>query len=372
MNHVRKPERIRALLIVNPRAGGARHAVELNEAEAYLMSEGWEVRRAYSQYPDHPRVLARQAVERGFNVVLMAGGDGSVGQVADGLAGTEVALGIIPAGTGNILARDLGLPVPSPWQPHVFQDVAQVLARARWQRVDLGMITDGQGTSRHFINWCGTGLDAAITALVEPHPEEKRRWGRAAYVLPAVRAALQYRPVHWSITADGEHLEGMCYLVVVNNIQLYGGIVRLAPDACMDDGVLDLTLIGGRDLEDLLAEASRLAVFRRPVGANMLVRRVRRVHIESVIPQRVHTDGDPVTMTPVEVVVRPQCLTLLVPGGTRFPGHLFQDTHAHNRQVSMLSRWLTPQKIAPPAGDPEGCPPNSAVSSLGVQPVSGR
>ncbi len=347
MNPVPKPEHIRALLIINPGARNGTRLPDLLQAEQYLQGQGWEVSRAHSEYPGHTRELARAAPQQGYNVVIVAGGDGSIGQAADGLAGTGVALGIIPAGTGNILARDMGLPIPSPFMPNAFLEAARVLKDAVWVQVDVGVTVDELGAVRRFLNWCGAGFDAVITARVEPYPEEKRKWGVAAFVLPAVQTAFDFKPSRWTITMTTDRgtevVEGPFYLAVVNNAQLYAAVLRLAPDARMDDGWLDVSLIRAENLQDFLMKMSALAVLRRPLMPDVLVRRVSSVAIEATPSQPVHLDGDPVTRTPIQVRVEPHSLVLMVPSGPRFPRHLFTRV-PQEEEPSLLEefrRWWT-------------------------------
>ena len=341
MTRVPKPEHVRARLIINPLARSGDRLPDLLEAEAYLREHGWDIERVYSEYPAHTRELAYEAAHLGFNVVVVAGGDGSVGQAADGLAGTQVALGIIPAGTGNILARDLGLPIPAPWYPHAFLDAARLLVDADWYRIDLGAIEDARGQQRRFINWCGAGLDAAVTLRVEPHPEDKRRWGVAAYVLPAVQEVFSYDPPYWRVRVDGRLYEGRYYLVVVSNSQLYAGVVRMAPRARMDDGLLDVSLLRAETLQEFLSKLPMLAVFRKPIGDDIVLHRAREVYIHAEPRQPVHLDGDPVTETPIRAWVEPQSVTLMVPSGPRVPAHLLAHATVHKRQPALLEmlKW---------------------------------
>ncbi len=336
---VPRPEAIRARLIVNPAARNGQRTEDLEQAVRVLRKHGWTVDRVNSEYPRHTRQLAQEAVHLGYNAVVVAGGDGSIGQAADGLAGSDVALGIIPAGTGNILARDLGLPIPVPWYPTAFTDAAQMLISSLWHRIDLGVIEDDEGHVFRFINWGGAGLDAKVTLRVEPHPEEKRKWGIAAYVLPAVQEVFSYEAPYWRIRIGEERIEGRYYLVVVNNSQLYAAVVRLAPEARLDDGLLDVSLVPGKNLQDFLARLSRLALFRRPVGDDILVRQAEEIYVEAVPPQPVHLDGDPITHTPVRVYADPLALTLMVPAGPQFPAHLFRESAAL-RQRSPFSLEL--------------------------------
>lgn len=327
MPPVARRDPVRARLVVNPFARNGHRLADLEEAEKVLREHGWEVTRVLADRPVDVFTACREAVEAGCNVVIVAGGDGSLGQAADALAGTDVALGIIPAGTGNILARDLGLPIPAPWYPQAFADAARILVTAEWWRVDVGRVDNGHRI-RRFLNWCGAGFDALVTLRVEPYPEEKRRWGVAAYVLPAVQELFHYQPAQWRVEVDGALVEGRFYLAVTHNSQLYAGILRLAPEAYMDDGWLDLALISARTPQELIAAFSQLVLWHVLPQDNVRLYKAQRIHLEAAPPQPVHLDGDPLMETPVEITVEPQALTLLVPGGDRFPRHLFRETAA--------------------------------------------
>ncbi len=326
MTSVDKPKRIRALLIINPGARNGTRLSDILQAETYLRDHGWDVHHVHSQYPGHTRTLARDAVTQGYNAVIVAGGDGSIGQAADGLAGTDVALGIIPAGTGNILARDLGLPLPSPFMPNSFVEAARLLIESTWYRVDVGVSEDEEGNRHRFLNWCGTGLDAAITLKVEYNLEEKRRWGMAAYVLPIVQTTLNYQPPTWHVRIDDRDvLEGPFYLIVVHNAQLYAAFLRLAPQASMDDGYLDVALIRATNFQEFLRIMSGILVFHRLEEPDVIVRRAQKIEIAATPAQPVHLDGDPYSRTPIRVWIEPRNLTLMVPSGPRLPRHLLKN-----------------------------------------------
>lgn len=321
MNDITKPNTIRACLIVNPFARNGHRLADLEQAERLLREHGWDLTRVHVDRPDEVRDKTQEAVEDGHNLIVVVGGDGSIGQATDVLSGTEVALGIIPAGTGNILARDLGLPIPAPWYPHAFVDAARQLVTATWWRVDVGHARCKE-QCRRFLNWCGAGLDAWVTLRVEPHPEEKRRWGVAAYVMPAIQELLHYRPVPWRVVVDDVTEEGTYYLVVTHNSQLYAGIFRLAPQARMDDGRLDVALVAAHTPQELVTALSRATLGGAPPSELIRLYRAQRVWVEAYPAQPVHLDGDPLMRTPVEIHVEPHALTLLVPSGDRFPHHL--------------------------------------------------
>ena len=152
---------------------------------AVLSAAGWLVMPAQTQGPDHAAELARQACVDGYDVVLVAGGDGTINQVANGLItatheGLPLAtLGLLPAGTANVLARDLGLPVPGPGLMGTLPTAARLLLKSTPEWIDAGLASGPQG-KRTFVCWAGVGIDAAITAHVMANPQAKRRF-RALY-----------------------------------------------------------------------------------------------------------------------------------------------------------------------------------------------
>lgn len=166
---------MRTLMIYNPAAGRPRLQRQTPEAAAELQAAGWTVDLAQTTGPDSAAHLARSAAADGYDAVVVVGGDGTVNLAANGLlqaaeAGlAPPALGILPAGTANVLARDLGLPAPGPGLEASLPLAARLLARSRVARIDVGVVRSAAG-QRCFLCWAGIGLDAAITADVMANP----------------------------------------------------------------------------------------------------------------------------------------------------------------------------------------------------------
>jgi len=136
---------VKALLIHNPAAGIMGHRRGLTRAIKLLEDHDWDVTWRTTEKPSDISYWARGAVEADYDVVIVAGGDGTIGQAADGLAGSDVALGILPLGSGNVLARELGLSRPGTWNPFPLETAAQMLLDGERRRVDLGL-----ANGRHF------------------------------------------------------------------------------------------------------------------------------------------------------------------------------------------------------------------------------
>ena len=177
---------MRVLLLYNASAGARTSHRRLPAAIAVLEQAGWQVESTATNTPEHAETLARTAAAAGFDIVAAAGGDGTINVVANGLAMADpdepaAALGILPAGTGNVLARDLGLPVPVPGVLDMLPEAAHLLVRSRSMAVDLGRVINAAG-QRIFVCWAGVGLDAAITAQVAANPVAKQWLGALAFV----------------------------------------------------------------------------------------------------------------------------------------------------------------------------------------------
>jgi diacylglycerol kinase (ATP) len=249
---------------------------------------------------------AHQAVEQGADVVLACGGDGTVRAVAEALAGTGVAMGLVPAGTGNLLARTIGTP----------QDVAaatRVALAGDDRKIDVGRVrVDDSADERVFLVMAGTGFDAAIMANT---PEKlKVRVGPLAYVISGFRA-MRGRRTRVTLTFDDEPpLRRRTRTVLVGNSgTLLGGLV-LMPRATIDDGLLDVVNIAPSTFVGWLAVAVRVITRRRGGHERVEHWQARAIIIESDAPQPSQLDGDPIgDVTRLEIRVDPATLVMRVP-----------------------------------------------------------
>ncbi len=242
---------------------------------------------------------ARQAIESKVDVVFVCGGDGTVRACAGELAGTDVALAVLPSGTGNLLATNLGLP------GDLEAGVAAAIGPGR-RRIDVGAVERGC-----FTVMAGMGFDAA---MMDATPDAtKRRLGWPAYVLGGLRR-LSDRPVRVRIRLDGgPALRRRARSVLVANVGRLAGGIPLLPDALPDDGVLDVAVLSPRRLVDWLVLGWSL-VRHRPSPAHVETFRARRVEVLAERPQPREMDGDLIDPAPLlRVVVRPAALLLCVP-----------------------------------------------------------
>jgi YegS/Rv2252/BmrU family lipid kinase len=213
------------VIISNPGAGGRARPSLPRIAEA-LDRRGLAVRWRLTAGPGDATRLAGEAVASGAELIVVHGGDGTVNEALQPLVGGATALAVWPAGTSNVLARELGL-------PRDFQRLADTVAAGRLRRVSVG-----RAAERAFVLMAGVGLDAAVVRSV--NPRLKRFAGEGAYWAAGLRQLVRWRPRRFLVDVEGRH-EPATFAVIANAAS-YGGGLRLAPRARMDDEVLDLCL----------------------------------------------------------------------------------------------------------------------------------
>jgi diacylglycerol kinase (ATP) len=293
---------VKGVAILNPRAGlAAARARAALERSAHW--RGLEVRLTTA--PGDARRFASEAAAAGAEIVLAIGGDGTANETAWGLLGTSAALGLVPMGSGNGLARTLGVPL----RPHA---ALAVLAEAVPRAMDVGMVN-----GRPFLNVAGAGFDAQVGLDFHEHGRRGGRRGVFTYVWLAVLRIMKYRAERWVLEAGAEKFEGRAHIVAFVNGRQYGGGAVLVPGARLDDGLFDIVVIEDASALEMAWNAQRL--FFGTLAQYRRYRHVAAAQATLVATGTVpyHRDGEPET-TPgrLEVSILPRALRILVPRAT--------------------------------------------------------
>ncbi len=316
-------------MIYNPVAGHRDAEADVLKAQEYLRSSGWDVELCRTQQAGDVKRLAREARDEGTQLVVAVGGDGTIGQVADGLANSPTRMGVIPVGTGNLWAHMLGIPVWSTSNRGAIGEAARVLVDGETRPVDLGW-ADG----RCFLLWAGLGFDARVASEIEPHREVRRSLGNLAYLVAGLAQSLVMRGERTTVIVDGRVYRQRLIMMVVSNVQLYGPRWELAPQAQLDDGLLDVYLFKGINTVDTFSHLFTLMAGKQGADPQIEYYQARHVSVLADHPLPLHLDGDPAGFTPVNIQVMPRALKVVVPRWT--PNTLFQDGGFEPREEPTL------------------------------------
>jgi YegS/Rv2252/BmrU family lipid kinase len=285
-------------LLCNPSAGGGRAAKRLPRAERALRDLGVAFHTEVTRSLEHGRELARGAAAAG-EVTVTLSGDGLVGAVVGALRDVPGSvLGILPGGRGNDTAGALGI-------PREIEAACAVVARGVERDLDIG---DVEG--RSFIGIASLGFDSDANRIANEAPA---RLGRLVYVYGAMRALAAWQPAAFALTLDGEPLSATGYSVAACNSGRYGGGMQLAPDARLDDGLLDIVMIGMHSKRRFLTMLPKVFSGAHVHHPAVRVLRGRELRVDADRPFTVYADGDPIGDTPVTIRVVPQALRVLVP-----------------------------------------------------------
>ncbi|HEX9016221.1 MAG TPA: YegS/Rv2252/BmrU family lipid kinase [Chloroflexota bacterium] len=291
---------MKAILLHNLRAGQRNRGNEVVLAATRLVEAGWEVDVASPDPSDTDRVL-RGAIEDGAEAVIVAGGDGSINLALQTIARTPVALGVIPTGTGNVWAREVGIPLD-------VRGATNTLLRGDVRIVDLG-----RANGRYFLAMAGVGFDATVTRVMKA--TSKRRLGMLAYVVAATVEALRLRGSETVISVGGLRLRRRILMVAVCNTRLYGAVLRMAPDAFLDDGLLDVSVFYGKGLWAKVRHPVKALFGTHGSDPDVESFGTAGLRIESKDYLPVQLDGDYFGTTPVEIDVVPAALRVIIPPG---------------------------------------------------------
>ncbi|MFA9489785.1 MAG: diacylglycerol kinase family protein [Anaerolineales bacterium] len=292
-------------------AAGRFPAEPLIEGAACLLNKaGWTTKVKYVYVRDDLERLSEEAIDEGQSAVFVIGGDGSVGTIAASLSGSDTALSVLPAGTANVWAKELGLRGVDWFHRQALDGAAAGLAEP-----DVRLIDGGEINGRKFLLWGGVGLDAAVVSRVEP----RERWQKALaipfYTGAALYIAFGWRGIELRVEIGGVRFEGRYMIAIASNIPSYaGGLIDLAEEAKIDDGLLDFWLIQGDNFRDVISQTYSLlrGSHKRSSSVDHLQSDHAIFHTFANVP--VLLDGETMEMqSPLEFKVHKQVLKILVP-----------------------------------------------------------
>lgn len=285
-------------------------ATTLERVADFWRARDWDVTVEATQYAGHAVVLARDAAAAGKRLVLAAGGDGTLGEVTNGLAGSETVMGPLPIGTGNSFGKELRMPRPNLIDHRALVEAAASLASGRVYRMDLGRVEGG----RYWLLWMGAGIDSHIVRRMEPRSKLIKRLGRVGYVAHGLALAYGFPPMEASVEVDGVVFSGTFLLILITNCRRFGGgEFLLNPGGALDDGHFEVFLFRGQGFARALRYVYQIVREQHLRNPDVVVVRGEKVVVRTVPEIPVQCDGDPAGTTPFTCQIEPGALRLLVP-----------------------------------------------------------
>ena len=287
----------RALVIHNPTAGWRRRR-RFDKIVSALIREGVDVHVKPTTQRGDAETFARAIDANSVDVVAVAGGDGTINEVVNGLGDSRMPLAIIPLGTANVLAHEIGLG-GSP------KEIAATIARGQPREISVGIVND-----RRFVMMAGFGFDAYVVSQVQP--AIKRLFGKAAYVLSTFQALFSFRFPKYRVTVDGETLDVAS--AVIANGHYYGGKFVCARDARLEDPNLHAVLFLSPGPLATIRYAIWLALNRLDKLPDVRIVPAKDISVERIDNEPVQGDGDILAHLPARITLAPVALALLMPG----------------------------------------------------------
>ncbi|OLC21758.1 MAG: hypothetical protein AUH33_01105 [Chloroflexi bacterium 13_1_40CM_68_21] len=287
----------RVLAIVNPRAGNGAGERVARRIAADFRKHGVRLDVVRTPAPDEAARLAREAAADGYRVIVAAGGDGTANEVANGIVGSAAMLALYPIGSANDFARALGYPRRT-------RDVPRFFREARRRAIDVGEVN-----GRVFVNAAGVGIDGHVAERVAA---TSRVAGQTlGYFVGALVGIATYRPRPMRVLVDGELRSGPFLTVVAANGTHFGSGMHVAPQASLDDGLLDVVLAGDLSRWSSLSALAKLYRGTHVDGRMIVMKQARVVEIELERPLAVELDGEVTRLSRLSIRVRPRALEVL-------------------------------------------------------------
>ena len=291
-----------AVIIANPASGSfpQHYTHSLDETLSFLRQRNWKVELTITKAPGEARQLAREAVSQQVDIVIAAGGDGTINEIIQELAGSETVLGVLPCGTGNIWAREMGIPLQ-------MVDARNVLLDGQIRSIDLGRCN-----GRYFLLMAGAGIDGAVTQAIEKKPI--KRLGMFGYALIATWLGLGYPGFQARLRINKKRpLKLRALQIIVGNTQLYGGALKFTWQAKCDDGQLDVCVVPQRSVLGRIIVAVHFLLGHRNRHQWVRYYTATSLEIRTRQPVAIQIDGEPIGHTPASFMIAPRALKVLVP-----------------------------------------------------------
>lgn len=308
--------------VINPKSGSSNHKGIVSMIQKGMDNALYSCHVLETEYAGHAVSLAARCASEGMFAVVAIGGDGTVNEVARSLTHTDTALGIIPCGSGNGLARHLQIPT-------TIKKAIDIINKGNVETIDYGKINN-----QNFFCTCGVGFDAFVSLKFA----ESNKRGPLTYLEKTLIEGLNYKPETYDITIDGNTEHYKAFLVACGNASQYGNNAYITPRANLKDGMLDVTILTPFTLLDVPEIALQLFTKTIDQNTNIKTRQCKEVHIHRESPGVVHFDGDPTIMgEDIEVRIIPNGLKVITPNADSLNPYMLTKTREVFSDIETLT-----------------------------------
>jgi len=289
-------------LIINPEAYRGKAKKKIEQIKEYIKKIDVDFSIDFTQRPKHATGLAKRATTDKFEIVVAVGGDGTVHEVLNGIYGSNSSLGIIPIGAGNDISTCLGIPQKD------IKKAIEIIKVGKKKKFDLGRIN-----GEYFMGVAGTGFDTMVVDFTFKHRNLLKLLGSLFYIYGVYNVLIRFKPIFFKLTTKETVIEKKAMTIAVGNSWMYGGGMKVVPDAKLDDGLFDVCIV------EEISKLEFLKVFPRVFSGTHITHpavkifRTDFLRIESDIKMSVQADGEIIKSLPANFELIPKALNAIVP-----------------------------------------------------------
>ena len=306
---------MKASFIINPNSGPKSIIRELDEIIELLSKNGIEVEKNISESSEEAEKLTKKAVDENLDLVIAAGGDGTINAVCNSLVNTKIPLGIIPTGTANVLAKELGVPTRKLLNSEYIKNSAKLILEKNITTIDLGKVTLENDVSRYFTMWCGIGLDALLTEAKKTPPDNNfgRFFNYLRWIFSILKLTTTYKGLELKYKIDDNFFQEKIFQMLISNGNIYANFFKISKSAGFDDGILELVIL--RDKNKItLTYHLLLSTLNRKLKSDLNTQ-IKKISITSEKSLPLHLDAETYFSKQVEIDIVPKSLKIFVPSG---------------------------------------------------------
>jgi len=303
---------MKALLLINPNSGPKSIRKEIDQAEKLLIENGYEIKKIISRSSNEARNAVQKAILQNFDLIIVAGGDGTINTVSNVLANTNICLAIIPTGTANVLANELKIPTRKLFKSNYIHNATKLIIENKQKVIDLGKVSFKNGESKYFVMWCGIGLDAMLTGAKKIPPEKRagRIFNYLKWVFDIFKISLKFSGSKISYKIDNKSHSENALQLLISNGSIYANYFKTSDDAKIDDSVLEYMIIKNRNKLSLAFLIIK-SIFSKKLYSD-LNGKLKSIYIDSQVPLPIHVDAEKYGNTPIKIEIIPKSLGVIV------------------------------------------------------------